>query len=76
MSAKFTFGATQNDSDEDQARELRERKEKTNRKQNNTNGRGDLFTIVQFPNETYVFVEVSQGTRSLPTLSSDSTYRA
>jgi hypothetical protein len=28
MSAKFTFGATQNDSDEDQARELRERKEK------------------------------------------------
>jgi hypothetical protein len=37
MIVELTLGATQNDSDDDQARELREGEGKTNRKQNNTN---------------------------------------
>jgi hypothetical protein len=48
----------------------------TNHKKNKHKRHEDLFTEVWFPNKTYVSVEVSQTTRSLSTLSSDSTDRA
>jgi hypothetical protein len=39
---------------------------------NQTQRHDDLFTGVQFPNKTYVSIEVSQSTGSLSTLLSDS----
>ena len=56
---RISLGATQIDLSNDQARELREGEGETNHKQNNTNEHDNLFTGVQFPNETYISVEVS-----------------
>jgi hypothetical protein len=54
------------------ARKLRERDEENKLQTCKHKSHADLFTRVQFPNETYILVEVSRGTRTLSTISSDS----